>query len=89
MLLQALTTNILIDPPFVAIEILSEEDRMSRILERLLELAAIGTPNIWLIDPRLKLLFTFHGGTLREIQGDVIASEDPRLELTRADILQE
>ena len=88
-LLQALTSNILLDPPFVAIEILSEDDRMSRVIERLLEFSAIGTPNIWVIDPRLKKMFTFHGNTLQEVDGDVIATADPRLELTRAEIFQE
>ena len=88
-LLQAITTNILLDPPFVAIEILSEDDRMSRVIERLLEFAAIGTPNIWVIDPRLKKMFTFHGNTLQEVEGDAIATGDPRLELTRAEIFQE
>ncbi len=36
--------KVLLDPPFVAVEILSEDDRMSRVIERLLEFAAIGTP---------------------------------------------
>jgi Uma2 family endonuclease len=81
--------KVLLDPPFVAIEILSEDDRMSRVIERLLEFAAIGTPNIWVIDPRLKKMFTFHGNTLQEVEGDAIASENPRLELTRAETFQE
>jgi Uma2 family endonuclease len=81
--------KVLLDPPFVAIEILSEDDRMSRVIERLQEFAAIGTPNIWVIDPRLKQMFTFDGSALREVQEDVIATGDPRLELTRAEIFQE
>jgi len=88
-LLQALKTSVLLDPPFVAIEILSEDDRMTRVIERLLEFAAIGTPHIWVIDPRLKKMFTFHGHTLQEVEGDIIATGDPRLELTRAEIFQE
>ena len=74
----------LLDPPFVAIEILSEDDRMTRVIERLQEFAAIGTPHIWVIDPRLKQMFTFHGNALR-----TVATENPRLELTRAEIFQE
>jgi Uma2 family endonuclease len=81
--------KVLLDPPFVAIEILSEDDRMSRVIEKLLEFAAISTPHIWVIDPRLKKMFTFHGNTLQEVDGDVIATGDPRLELTRAEIFQE
>ena len=88
-LLQALTAGVLLDPPFVAIEILSEDDRMTRVIERLQEFAAIGTPHIWVIDPRLKQVYTFGGGSLTEVAGDVVATGDPRLELTRAEIFQE
>ena len=82
-------TKVLNDPPFVAIEILSEDDRMTRVIERLQEFADAGTPNIWVIDPRLKKMFTFHGNTLEEVLSDVMATGDPRLELTRAEIFQE
>ena len=88
-LLRALKTNILLEPPFVAIEILSEDDRMTRVMERLLEFAGIGTPHIWVIDPRLKKIFTFSGNALREVEGEILATDDPRLEITRAEIFQE
>ena len=76
------------DPAFLAIEILSEEDRMSRLLEKLHEYAAKGIANIWVIDPRLQRLFVYEDSALREVHG-VIATGDPRLELTREEIFQE
>lgn len=76
------------EPAFVAVEILSEEDRMSRLMEKLHEYAANGTPNIWVIDPRLKGIFLYEDKTLREVQ-DELVTEDPRFELTREEIFQE
>jgi Uma2 family endonuclease len=77
------------EAPFIAIEILSEEDRVSRLMEKLKEYAAMGVPNIWVFDPRLKQMFVFHGNSLQEIEGDTISTGEPRLELTRAEIFQD
>lgn len=77
------------EAPFVAIEILSEDDRMSRLIEKLKEYAAMGVPNIWMFDPRLKQMFVFRANCLQEIEGDTISTGEPRLELTREEIFQD
>jgi len=87
-LLAAPKTKFLLDAAFVAIEILSEDDRMTKMLEKLEEYEQKGVPNIWIIDPRLKKMFAYSHGELREVQGDVMATGDPRLELTREEIFQ-
>jgi Uma2 family endonuclease len=79
-------TDVLQEPPFIAIEILSAEDSMSRVIEKLREYAAIGTPNIWVFDPRLRQMFTFHDNTLRLLDSGVIATTDPHVELTCEEI---
>src|SRR5450432_4464332 len=84
-LLSAPRTRVLLEAAFIAIEILSEDDRMSRVIEKLKEYAAIGTLHIWVFDPRVKLMFTFQSNSLREVDGDVIATDEPRLELIRAE----
>jgi Uma2 family endonuclease len=75
-----------LEAAFLAIEILSEDDRMSQMIERLEEYEKKGVPNIWVIDPRLKMMSVYSQGALQEIRGDVIATGDPRLELTRQEI---
>ena len=83
-------TRYLLDAAFVAIEILSEDDRMTRVMEKLEEYAQKGVPNIWLIDPRLRTLAVYSSGALSEIRGDRIATAgEPRLELTRDEIFQD
>jgi Uma2 family endonuclease len=82
-------TEVLEEPPLVAIEILSPKDRLSRVLEKLKEYAAFGIPNIWLFDPELPAMFVFRGNALIEIEGDVITTIDGAIELTREEIFRQ
>ena len=88
-LLRPPQTKYLLDAAFLAIEILSEDDRMTQMMEKLEEYAQKGVPNIWLIDPRLQTMSVYSQGALREIRSDVIATGDPRLELTREEIFRQ
>src|SRR5947208_6084731 len=58
-LLAAPKTKYLLDAAFLAIEILSEDDRMSKMMEKLEEYDRKDVPNIWLIDPRLRKLAVY------------------------------
>ena len=82
-------TNVLTEPPFIAIEILSEDDSVTRLIEKLKEYEAMGVPNIWVFDPRLREMFTFHANALTEVAGDVIATVEPRIELTREEVFRD
>jgi Uma2 family endonuclease len=83
-------TEYLLEAAFLAIEILSEGDRMTRVIEKLEEYDRKGVPNIWLFDPRLRKMSVYSSGALNEVQGDLIATTgDPRLELSRDEIFQD
>jgi Uma2 family endonuclease len=71
---------------WVAIEILSEDDRMSRMMEKFAEYATAGVRHIWLIDPRLRQLSVFSAGDL--VRVDVLRTDDPAVELTADEIFQ-
>jgi len=88
-LLTAPKTKYLLDAAFLAIEILSEDDRMTNVMEKLEEYDRKGVPNIWLIDPRLRKMSVYLNGALNEVRGDSITTTgDPRFELTRDEIFQ-
>ncbi len=83
-------TKYLLDAAFVAIEILSEDDRMTRMMEKLEEYERKGVPNIWVIDPRLRKMSVYAAGALNEVRADRIATTgEPSLELTRDEIFQD
>jgi len=72
----------------IAIEILSEADRMSAIMEKLQEYDERGIPNIWVIDPRRRQLAVFQAGTLQTLTADSFQTARNEFELTRAEIFQ-
>jgi len=88
-LLHPPRTKYLLDACFLAIEILSEDDRMTKIMEKLEEYEQKGVPNIWLIDPRLRTMSVYSQGNLQDVRGDIIATGTPRLELTRQEIFRQ
>ena len=50
--------QILTRPPFIAIEILSPEDRLSRMQEKVDDYLGFGIENIWIIDPEARRAWT-------------------------------
>jgi len=88
-LLAPPTTKYLLQAAFLVVEVLSEDDSMTRVIEKLQEYAALGVPNIWLIDPRMKLMWVYRPPALVEIEGDTIAAADGSVELSRAEIFAE
>jgi len=53
-------------PPLIAIEILSPDDRLSEVREKLEEYRAWGVPHVWLVDPHSRRLYSCDKG-LREV----------------------
>ncbi|MEO8657007.1 MAG: Uma2 family endonuclease [Bryobacteraceae bacterium] len=81
-------TRYLLEAALIAVEILSEDDRMTQVVEKLTEYEAKGIRNIWVIDPRLQLVSVFTKGALVPVQGDSVRAEQLDVELTRAEIFQ-
>lgn len=71
--------QIITHPPLACIEILSREDTMTRLVERLDDYLNMGVPNIWIIDPltRRGYRYTSEGfleakdGVLRTSRSDI------------------
>jgi Uma2 family endonuclease len=51
-------------PPLAVFEVLSPEDRVSRVKKRLADFATMGVSEIWLIDPEKATFDRFEGGQL-------------------------
>ena len=81
-------TDVLEEPPFLAIEILSKRDEMSDVLEKLEEYAVIGVPNIWLIDPRRQKAFTFAAHCLEEATGGTLATGEPVIRVSLEELFR-
>lgn len=76
-------------PPFLCIEILSPEDRMSRVEQRIDDYLTMGVRYVWVIDPSSRHVYsaTREAG-LQEFKGTILRTENPVLELPLAEVFE-
>jgi Uma2 family endonuclease len=75
------------DAPFLCVEILSPEDRVGRVQERVDDYIAMGVAYVWVIDPHTKRAWaiTAKEGWREEISG-VLKTEDPAMQVPLASL---
>ena len=81
--------QILTKPPFICIEVLSPEDRMSRVLKRLQDFVEMGVPYVWILNPQTRQAYTLttaHG--LHEVTTGILRTENPTFEIPLADLFE-
>jgi Uma2 family endonuclease len=85
-LLAAPNTRYLLDAAYLVVEVLSVDDQMSAVMEKLKEYDRQGVSNIWLIDPRLRLMSAYRHPALHEVAGERMVTEDQQVWLSRDEI---
>ena len=80
--------RILREPPLLCVEILSPEDRVSRVEDRIGEYLRMGVLHVWLIDPRAKRAWSYASGGTRE-PVRLLTTASPRIELPIDEIFAE
>jgi Uma2 family endonuclease len=74
-------------PPFLCVEILSPEDRMSRIEVRINDYLAMGVLWVWILDPATRQVYTATPDEgLREVRTGVLRTGSPVLEMPVAEV---
>ena len=77
--------EVLTKPPFLCVEILSPEDRMSRIEMRIQDYLTMGVAFVWVLDPLTKQSYVATKAEgLREVKDGVLRTADPALEMPLA-----
>ena len=74
-------------PPYLVIEILSPEDRWSRLTRKLEDYFAMGCPNIWIVDPVRSKAYRYEGDVVYEVH-DAFSTTDSRITVQLAHIWQ-
>jgi len=72
--------GVITSPPFLCIEVLSPEDRMSRIEARIDDYLAFGVPYVWLVDPRRRKVWSYTQEGRREV-ADALRTSNPDLHI--------
>ena len=78
--------QVLTAPPFHCIEVLSKDDTMQEMQERIDDYLSFGVPYVWVINPRSRKGYVFTGEGSREAKDGVLRTQDPVIEVPLAEI---
>ena len=74
--------EILHQPPFICIEILSPEDRWPRVQQRIDDYLAMGVPHVWVLDPATKTAYSATPTErAQEVTGGALTAQNPSVVL--------
>jgi Uma2 family endonuclease len=74
------------EPPFICIEILSKNDTLVAMQERIDDYLAFGVPYVWIIHPRAQQAWIYTKAAIIEVKDGALRTEDPSLAVPLADI---
>ena len=73
-------------PPTLCVEILSPEDTMSRMLERIQDYLTFGVTHVWVLDPRTKRAYDCTATGMQEAKDGFLRTDDPQIAVPLAEI---
>jgi Uma2 family endonuclease len=77
---------IVVVPPLLCIEILSSEDRFSRLQERVNDFASMGVQNIWVLDPWERTGYYASSRGFTQPEGDALRIEGTPIAISLAEV---
>lgn len=75
-------------PPFLCIEIVSSDDRMSRLMVRVKEYLAFGVTYVWVIDPQSRTGYVYTKDEGREVR-DCLTTANPDISISLSELFAE
>ena len=76
-------------PPFLCIEILSKDDRMSEMQERINDYLAFGVKHVWVVDPRSRRAYMHTVEGSRETKDGMLRTTTPDIAVPLAEMFAE
>ena len=80
--------QIITQPPFLVVEVLSPEDRASNVQEKITDYLDFGVPYVWVVDPRTRRAYVHTAGGALEAKDGVLRTAGPELSVPLAEIFQ-
>jgi Uma2 family endonuclease len=71
--------QIIQEPPFLCVELLSPRDRMQEMQERIDDYLSFGVRYVWLIHPHTRRTFVYSSEGVREVKDGVLCTDGPRI----------
>ena len=82
------TEPIVRQPPFLCIEILSKDDTVSQLNDRLTDYFRMGVPCVWVIDPLKRRAYIYTEGHMVEVLDGQLRTQDPDIIVPLDEILK-
>jgi len=79
--LSAPEEQVFTNPPFLCVEVLSLEDRFSRIERKIAAYLKFSVSYVWVIDPRTLEAFIYTSNGMREAEDGILRTSDPGIEI--------
>jgi Uma2 family endonuclease len=76
-------------PPFLCIEILSPEDRMTRMQERIDDYLEFGVRYVWVVNPQSRKAWVYTAEGMREVKDGVLRTADPEISVPLSELFIE
>ena len=70
-------TGIIREPPFLCVEIISPEDRMKQMRERVADYLEFGVRYVWAIDPETNLATVYSPDGMYEVRDGILTTKNP------------
>ena len=70
---------IITSPPFICIEVLSRDDTMDRMQDRIDDYLTFGVRYVWVINPRSRRAFVYTAEGMHEPKDGVLRTENPEI----------
>jgi len=74
-------------PPFLCIEIVSPEDRMSRNQEKIADYLSFGVQYVWLINPESRRAWVHTHDAITEVRDGMLWTGNPGIAVPMSDVL--
>jgi Uma2 family endonuclease len=73
-------------PPFLCVEILSPEDRMSRMQEKIDDYLRFGVRYVWLVNPQSRRAYVYTSEGMTEVRDGVLRTREPEIAVPLAEV---
>jgi Uma2 family endonuclease len=74
------------NPPYLCIEVLSKDDTMQDMQEKIDDYLHFGVPCVWIINPRLRKGYTATKAGIVEAESGILATSDPSIQVPVAEL---
>jgi Uma2 family endonuclease len=76
-------------PPFLCIEILSPEDRVMAVLDRIDDYLELGVRYVWVVNPQSGKAWVYTAEGAREVKDGVLRTADPEISVPLSEVFTE